>query len=542
MIDDLNSEDSSKLSSGLDKGKELEVSGANNKTSTYDTPKLLVDAMKANLSFSKKVDSIASIKHLLPSTTFSASSSTFNLGSIEASSSHDPKKDLTYSKRPRTWSKSAKDRKSKSLKALDSVSEVNGELRDCPAYPARARITLTGLGTRDGRFGYPEVMGSGTRDDRFGYPEVMGSGTRDDRFGYPEVMGSGSRDDRFGYPEVIGSGSRDDRFGYPEVTVRVPRADWQGRVPEPMGRIPEPTDGIPELSDRVPRADLVRYPELKYEDDPRYVQFLFQTEVDLVAVLRKGPWLFNQWFIALQRWMDFPDEEFITFIDIWVQVRGIPLPYVSELTVRFIASTLGHVVDLDFNEATTIQIVFIRVKIRFGISDRLRFFRRVRFESGEGAMISFEYEKLRRICTNCCRINHQVSHCPYLAPPDIPDEILDVPDNPVGEEERRTKSHNLSEDSSSSFSSDISSYSPISQPPRPPTPMPNLEEFLAANPMQRFPGSSSSSHPISLDSTSMQDFKAKSSMKLEKTLKERKARTSLMMMIEIPVNAGRTMV
>lgn len=105
--------------------------------------------------------------------------------------------------------------------------------------------------------------------------------------------------------------------------------------------------------------------------DDRYVQFLVQTEVDLVAVLRKGPWLFNQWFIALQRWMDFPDEEFITFIDIWVQVRGIPLPYVSELTVRFIASTLGHVVDLDFNEATTIQIVFIRVKIKFGISDRL---------------------------------------------------------------------------------------------------------------------------------------------------------------------------
>ncbi|CAE6014913.1 unnamed protein product [Arabidopsis arenosa] len=99
-----------------------------------------------------------------------------------------------------------------------------------------------------------------------------------------------------------------------------------------------------------------------------------------------------------------------------------------------------------------------------------------------------------------------------------------VPDNPVGEEERRTKSHNLSEDSSSSFSSDISSYSPITQPPRPPTPMPNLEEFLAANPMQRFPGSSSSSHLISLDSTSMQDFKAKSKYEIAENSKRKKGK------------------
>ncbi|KAG7573263.1 hypothetical protein ISN44_As09g015700 [Arabidopsis suecica] len=89
--------------------------------------------------------------------------------------------------------------------ALQGYALFFDKLGDCLVYPTRARITLMGSGTRDGRFGYPEVMGSGTRDYRFGYPEVMGSDTRD------------------------------DRFGYPEVTVRVPRADWQGMV-----RYPEP--------------------------------------------------------------------------------------------------------------------------------------------------------------------------------------------------------------------------------------------------------------------------------------------------------------
>ena len=83
--------------------------------------------------------------------------------------------------------------------------------------------------------------------------------------------------------------------------------------------------------------------------------------------------MFNQWFVALQRWEDYPRADFLTYIDLWVQVRVIPVLYVSTMTVRFIASTLGPVMGLDFDEETSIQIVFIRVKVRFSISDRLRF-------------------------------------------------------------------------------------------------------------------------------------------------------------------------
>jgi len=59
------------------------------------------------------------------------------------------------------------------------------------------------------------------------------------------------------------------------------------------------------------------------------------------------------------------------------------MPYVCVETVSDIAHDLGHIIHIDFHEATTNQIAYIRVRVRFGINDRLRFFQRIRFDSGK---------------------------------------------------------------------------------------------------------------------------------------------------------------
>ncbi|KAG7568512.1 Zinc knuckle CX2CX4HX4C [Arabidopsis thaliana x Arabidopsis arenosa] len=197
--------------------------------------------------------------------------------------------------------------------------------------------------------------------------------------------------------------------------------------------------------------------------DDQCVQFRFRSESDLVSVLRRAPWLHNNWFVALQRWADFPGPDFLTFIDLWV------------------------------------QIAFIRVKVRINITDRLRFFRIVRFESREGAMIGFEYERLRRICTNCCRINHDISHCPYLVPHDAPnnedndEEVLEVHVWEEGAGSNITTPPPPLENQSSSSSSDISSYRPISQPANPVSPNLDLNQFVEEQQPIRFSTTSSSS-------------------------------------------------
>ncbi|XP_010495423.1 PREDICTED: uncharacterized protein At4g02000-like [Camelina sativa] len=147
--------------------------------------------------------------------------------------------------------------------------------------------------------------------------------------------------------------------------------------------------------------------------DDRFVQFRFQSERDLISVLRREPWSFNRWFVALQRWDDLPRLDFLTSLDLWVQIRGLPISYVSAKSIRRIARSLGELVQVDFEDSVTNQISFLRVKIRVSITDRFRFFRRVRFQTGDRAMLGFQYERMEKICTNCCRIMHPTSLCPF---------------------------------------------------------------------------------------------------------------------------------
>lgn len=216
--------------------------------------------------------------------------------------------------------------------------------------------------------------------------------------------------------------------------------------------------------------------------DDTYVQFLFQSEVDLLSIQRREPWVFNNWFIAFQRLEDLPDVNFLTSIDLWVQFRGIPLPYVSNRTVRIIARRLGEFVETDFDEATSTQIAFIRVRIRFEITARLRFFGRLWFRSGVSATISFQYERLRRLCSVCFRMAHHREHCPFLARTPVnspnPENSESFGQMRVGlnDELHRSDLNSQSQNSDSSFPV------PISPPPRVAPPPLNVDELAAATP------------------------------------------------------------
>ncbi|CAL9235109.1 unnamed protein product, partial [Arabidopsis halleri] len=198
--------------------------------------------------------------------------------------------------------------------------------------------------------------------------------------------------------------------------------------------------------------------------DDTFIQFRFQSEIDLVYVQRREPWLFNNWFVAFQRWEDYPDRDYLTTIDLWVQIRGIPLAYVSEGTVRYIAQHLGEIVYLDFDEATTTHINFIRVRIRFEITASLRFFRRIRFQYGERATVSFQYERL----------------------PPVPSLSSEIPEVPVYHGPANDDEICRSDRNSQSQMSDNSFPAPFPPPPRSVSPPINVDELAAASPY--FPG------------------------------------------------------
>jgi len=110
--------------------------------------------------------------------------------------------------------------------------------------------------------------------------------------------------------------------------------------------------------------------------DATYVQFLSQYKGGNHGFLTTGLLHLKDGSLLLLL-------NFDTTIDLLVQMRGIPLPYVYGETALEIAQEIGEIISLDFHDATSTQIAYIRVRVRIGITERLRLFQLITFESGE---------------------------------------------------------------------------------------------------------------------------------------------------------------
>ncbi|XP_024009608.1 uncharacterized protein LOC112084606 [Eutrema salsugineum] len=140
-------------------------------------------------------------------------------------------------------------------------------------------------------------------------------------------------------------------------------------------------------------------------------QFVFQSEEAMNLTLRRGPWSFNEWMIVLQRWSPNIEDEAMKIIPFWIQIRGIPLQYLTRPMIRFIGDKLGPVVEVDFDEAST-RVDFVRVKVNWNLENPLRFQRNFQFGVNENTVIRFWYERLRNFCNKCGLLTHELKDCP----------------------------------------------------------------------------------------------------------------------------------
>lgn len=106
-------------------------------------------------------------------------------------------------------------------------------------------------------------------------------------------------------------------------------------------------------------------------------QHLFPSREALDLVNRRGPWsFFNEWMIA----------------------SGT-------------ASTLGDVVETDFNLEAAVNRDCSRVRINWPISQPLVFHYRFRFGPHNGIPITFCYERLKNYCLRYRSLCHGVAEC-----------------------------------------------------------------------------------------------------------------------------------
>ncbi|CAL9242341.1 unnamed protein product, partial [Arabidopsis halleri] len=148
------------------------------------------------------------------------------------------------------------------------------------------------------------------------------------------------------------------------------------------------------------------------------VLFIFQSEEPMNLVLRRGPWAFNDWMLSVHRWYPNITEDEMKIIPFWIQIRGIPVLYLTNAMVRYIGTQLGFVADVDFDE-TAGWAEFARVCVNWNYDMPLRFQRNFQFSVDENTILKFRFERLRNFCTRCGSLKHDVKECSlhYEDPP-----------------------------------------------------------------------------------------------------------------------------
>ncbi|CAA7017786.1 unnamed protein product [Microthlaspi erraticum] len=151
----------------------------------------------------------------------------------------------------------------------------------------------------------------------------------------------------------------------------------------------------------------------------RMFQFVFPSEDLMQSVLNRGPWAFGDRMLVLKRWTPEMDEFYLNSISFWVQIRGIPLIFLTRNVINHIASTLGDVEVVDFNPEAAAAVEFVRVKVTWNVDNPLRFQRNFQFTPGVNTVIKFKYERLRGFCEVCGLLTPDTGACVVVE--DVPE-------------------------------------------------------------------------------------------------------------------------
>ncbi|XP_024013305.1 uncharacterized protein LOC112087593 [Eutrema salsugineum] len=159
------------------------------------------------------------------------------------------------------------------------------------------------------------------------------------------------------------------------------------------------------------------------------LQFLFRSEDMMNLVLQRTPWSFADWMVTVHRWMPNLTETSRKMLPFWMQIRGIPIQFLSRQTITFIGDLYGQVIGVDFDENST-RVDFVRVRVLWNSDIPLRFQRIFQFENGINTILRFKFERLRNFCKRCGLLSHDKKDCPLrLEDGDFSDSDGDGDDN-----------------------------------------------------------------------------------------------------------------
>lgn len=143
-------------------------------------------------------------------------------------------------------------------------------------------------------------------------------------------------------------------------------------------------------------------------------QFVFGKEMDLLRVLAGGPWLFNNQLIVLKRWEVGikPDQINFSYSPFWIQLRALPLEFMSVEVGRKMMVGFGEVLEVVMAQLSGNQGRCVRVKVELDITKPIPRGKHVSsIADWNPIWVSFRYEKFPHLCHYCGLVGHDDKAC-----------------------------------------------------------------------------------------------------------------------------------
>ncbi|KAH7836080.1 hypothetical protein Vadar_032512 [Vaccinium darrowii] len=142
-------------------------------------------------------------------------------------------------------------------------------------------------------------------------------------------------------------------------------------------------------------------------------QFVFGCEMDLLRVLSGSPWIYNNQLIILQRWTErlAPNEISFTFSPFWIQLRALPLEFMSVDVGKRMMAGFGDVEEANIAQLSGNQGRCIRVKVELNINKPLPRGKKVYTADWKPIWVPFRYEKRPILCHYCGVVGHDDRAC-----------------------------------------------------------------------------------------------------------------------------------
>ncbi|XP_013668869.1 uncharacterized protein LOC106373202 [Brassica napus] len=143
-------------------------------------------------------------------------------------------------------------------------------------------------------------------------------------------------------------------------------------------------------------------------------QFIFDLETDIQMVLKQGFWTFDDWGMAMERWVETPPPNYLQTAVIWVRLHNLPVNYFTLKTIDAVADGIGHVKVIEFDPEKPLLHDYVRVQVVLDLNQPIRDKKSVTLPKGRVEYVDVEYERIRKKCYHCLRLSHEKQKCPLL--------------------------------------------------------------------------------------------------------------------------------